>query len=55
MTLMTMTVESKVSQADNNHNVKHQHLGCSQGIQTLGVTAFDELLASVDVVVAFAP
>jgi len=55
MTPMAMAVASKVSQADNNHNVNDQHLWCSPGILTLGATAFDELLASIQVVVAFTP
>jgi hypothetical protein len=51
---MTTAVASKVSQSDDNHNVNHQLLGRSPGIQTLGATAFDDLLSSIEVVVAFA-
>jgi len=52
---MTTAVASKVSQADNdNHNVNDQLLGRGRGIQTLGTTAFDDLLTSNEVVVAFA-
>jgi hypothetical protein len=55
MTPMTTAVASKVSQADNdNHNVNDQLLGRGPGIQTLGATAFDDLLTSIEVVVAFA-
>jgi hypothetical protein len=44
-----------VSQADNdNHNVNDRLLGRGPGIQTLGATAFDDLLSSIEVVVAFA-
>ena len=46
---MTTAVASKVSEAEND-----QLLWRSQGIQTHGATAFDELLASIEVVVAFA-
>jgi hypothetical protein len=51
---MTTAVASKVSQADDNHNVNDQLLGRGPGIQTLGATAFDDLLTSIEVVVAFA-
>jgi len=52
---MTTAVASKVSQADNNnHNVNDQILGRGPCIQTLGATAFDDLLTSIEVVVAFA-
>jgi len=52
---MTTAVASKVSQADNdNHNVNDQLLGRGPGIQTLGATAFDDLLSNIEVVVAFA-
>ena len=52
---MTTAVASKVSQADDdNHNVTDQLLGRGPGIQTLGATAFDDLLASDEVVAAFA-
>jgi hypothetical protein len=51
---MTTAVASKVSQADDNHNVNDQRLGRGPGIQTLGATAFDDLLTSIEVVVAFA-
>jgi len=52
---MTTAVASKVSQADNdNHNVNDQLLGHGPCIQTLGATAFDDLLTSNEVVVAFA-
>jgi len=52
---MTTAVASKVSQADNdNHNVNDQLLGRGPGIQTLGATAFDDLLTRIEVVVAFA-
>jgi hypothetical protein len=52
---MTTAVASKVSQADNdNHTVNDRLLGCGPGIQTLGATAFDDLLCSIEVVVAFA-
>jgi hypothetical protein len=51
---MTTAVASKVSQADDNHNVNDQLLGRGPGIQTLGATAFDDLLSSIEVVVAFA-
>ena len=55
MTPMTTAVASKVSQADNdNHNVNDQLLGHGPGIQTLGATAFDDLLSSIEVIVAFA-
>jgi len=54
MTPMTMAVASKVSQANDNHTVNDQHLGRGPGIQTLGATAFDDLLTSIEVVVAFA-
>jgi len=55
MTPMTTAVASKVSQPDNdNHNVNDKLLGRSLGIQTLGATAFNDLLTSIEVVVAFA-
>ena len=50
---MTTAVASKVSEAEND-NVNDQLLGRGPGIQTLGATAFDELLGSIEVVVAFA-
>jgi len=51
---MIMAVASKVSQPNtDNHNVNYQLLGRGPGIQTLGATAFDNLLASDKVVVAF--
>ena len=51
---MTMAVALKVSQADNdNHNVNDQLLGRGPGIQTLGATAFNDLLTSIEVVIAF--
>ena len=46
---MTTAVASKVSEAEDD-----QLLGCGPGIQTLGATAFDNLLSSIEVVVAFA-
>jgi len=49
MTLMTIAVESKVSEAENQ-----QLLGRGPRIQTLGATAFDNCLTSIEVVVAFA-
>jgi len=52
---MTTAVASKVSQADNdNQNVNDQLQGHSLGIQTLGETAFDDLLSNIEVVVASA-
>jgi len=55
MTPMTTAVASKFSQADNdNHNVNDQVLGRVPGIQTLGATAFDDRLTTVQVIVAFA-
>jgi len=52
---MTTAVASKVSQADNdNHDVNDQLLGRDPGIQTLGATAFDQLLASIEIIVACA-
>jgi len=49
MTPMTTAVASKVSEAEN-----HKLLGRGPSIQTLGATAFDDLLASDEVVAAFA-
>ena len=46
---MTTAVASKVSEAEND-----QLLWRGPGIQTLGATTFDELLGSIEVVVAFA-
>jgi len=46
---MTMAVASKVSEAEND-----QLLGRSSGIQTNGATAFDDLLSSIEAVIAFA-
>jgi hypothetical protein len=46
---MTTAVASKVSEAEND-----KLLGRGPGIQTLGATGFDELLGSIEVVVAFA-
>jgi len=51
---MNMAVASKVTQADDNHNVNNESQGRGPGIQTLGATAFDELLTSIEVVIAFA-
>jgi hypothetical protein len=51
---MTTAVASMVSQADTNHNVKDQLLWRGPCIQTLGATAFDDLLTSIEVIVAFA-
>jgi hypothetical protein len=48
MTPMTTAVASKVSEAEND-----QLLWRGRGIQTLGAIAFDDLLTSVEVVVAF--
>ena len=45
---MTTAVASKGSEAEND-----QLLWRGPGIQTLGATAFDDLLTSIDVVVAF--
>jgi hypothetical protein len=53
MTPMTTAVASKVSEAENK-NVNDQLLGRGPDIQTLGATAFDHLLASDEVVAAFA-
>ena len=53
MTPMTTAVRSKVSEAENN-NVNDQLLGCGPDIQTLGATAFDDLLGRDEVVAAFA-
>jgi len=53
MTPMTMAVASKVSDAENK-NGNDQLLGRGPDIQTLGSTAFDDLLASYEVVAAFA-
>jgi len=46
---MTTAVSSKVSEAEND-----MLLGRGPGIQTLGATVFDNLLSSIEVVVAFA-
>jgi len=55
MTPMTTAVALKVSQADNdNHNVNDQLLGHGPGIQTLGATAFDDLVSNIEVIVVFA-
>jgi hypothetical protein len=52
---MTAAVPSKVSQADNHkHNDNVQLLGCGPGIQTLGATSFDDLLNTIEVIIAFA-
>jgi hypothetical protein len=48
-----MAVASKVSEAENK-NVNDQLLGHGLEIQTLGATAFNDLLASYEVVAAFA-
>jgi len=53
MTLMTMAVSSKVSKAENK-NVINQLLGRVPTIQTPRATAFDDLLASDEVIAAFA-
>jgi hypothetical protein len=53
MTPMTTAVASKVSEAENK-NVNDQLLRRGPEIQTLGATAFDDLLASDEVIVAFA-
>jgi hypothetical protein len=53
MTPMTMAVALEVAQADDNHNVNDQLLGRGPGIQTLGATAFNNLLTSIEVVIAF--
>jgi len=53
MTPMTTAVASKVSEAENN-NVNDQLLGRGPDIQTLGATAFDDLLACDEAVAAFA-
>ena len=53
MTPMSTAVASKVSEAENN-NVNDQLLGRCPEIQTHGATAFDDLLASDEVVTAFA-
>jgi len=45
---MTMAVASKVLEAEND-----KLLGCSTGIQSLGTTAFDELLPCLEVVIPF--
>jgi hypothetical protein len=50
MTPMTTAVASKVSEADND-----TMLMCSPDIQTLGATAFDDLLSTNQVIAAFAP
>ena len=52
MTPMATAVASKVSEAEHN-NVNDQLLGRGAGLQTLGATAFDELLASAVVIAAF--
>jgi len=49
MTPMTTAVGSKVLEAEND-----KLLGCGPSIQTLGATTFDDLLASDEVVAAFA-
>ena len=46
---MSTAVPSKVSEAEND-----KLLGRGPGIQTLGATSFDDLLSSIEVVVAFA-
>jgi len=54
MTPMTMAVASKVSQAENdNHKVNDQLLRRGPGIHALGATAFDDLLSSIEFVIAF--
>ena len=55
MTPMTTAVASKVLEADNDdHNVNDQLLGRGPGLQTLGATAFDDLVSIIEVVVASA-
>jgi hypothetical protein len=49
MAPMSTAVASKVSEAENDQLLWH-----GPGVQTLGATAFDELLVSIEVVVAFA-
>jgi len=46
---MTTAVASKVSEAENDKRLRR-----GPDIQTLGATAFDNLLSSIEVVVAFA-
>jgi hypothetical protein len=53
MSPITTAVASKVSDAENN-NVNDQLVGRGPDIQTLGATAFDDLVASGEVVAAFA-
>ena len=50
---MTMAVASKVLEAEKN-NLNDKLLGCSPGIQILGATSFDDLLSSIEVILAFA-
>jgi hypothetical protein len=49
MTPITMTVASKVSEAENG-----KLLGCGPGIQTLGTTPFDDCLTTNELVEVFA-
>jgi len=51
MTPMTIEVASKLSEADNDNVTTSVWSG--PGIQTLGATALDDLLTSIDVVLAF--
>jgi len=53
MTPINTAVASKVSEAENT-NVNDQLLGRGPDIQTLGATAFDDLLASDEAIAAFA-
>jgi hypothetical protein len=53
MTPMTTAVASKVLEAENK-NDQDKLVGRGPDIQTLGATAFDDLLASDEVVAAFA-
>jgi hypothetical protein len=50
---MATAEASKVLEAEHK-KVNHRLLGRGPDIQTLGATAFDDLLASDEVVVAFA-
>jgi hypothetical protein len=52
MTPMTTAVASKVVEGEN-HNLNDQLLGRGPGLQTLGITAFGQLLTSNEVVLAF--
>jgi len=51
---VTTAGASKGSQADHKDNFNDQLPGCGPGIQTLRATAFDDLLTSIEVVIAFA-